>query len=176
MSRHSLFLDPWDAAEQGRRLEGSFELRELSRVAEMLTSPEGTARFSLAFFRDAMRRPCVRGWVQSQLSLECQRCLEPVTVAVEAEVLLGLVRGYDEAARLPEGYDPLLVQDERVSVAELVEDEIVLALPQVPMHGVDHACGRSDSDRAPAGPGGETQGPNPDSPFRVLAELKKTLQ
>ena len=175
MSRVPIHLDPWRAAEQRRRLEGALPLRGLPRVAEIVACPDGDVRFELEFFYDAKRRPCVRGWIRSLLRLECQRCLEPVDIAVDAEVMLGLVRGHEEAARLPEDYDPVIVVEDRVYPADLVEDEIILALPQAPMHGSDHPCGQSaawkhqDAESAEASHAREA-----DNPFRVLERLKKS--
>ena len=176
MSSPPDIFDPWRAAEQGRHLEGAIALSLMPRLAELLVVTEGEARFELEFFRDGKRRSCVRGKVVARLKLRCQRCLEPVECEVESRLLLGLVQGLDEAERLPDEYDPLMVEDDRFQPADLVEDELILGLPQVPMHAPPDACGDQAAPLAtePAssdGPGVE----NPDNPFRVLAQLKKTM-
>jgi uncharacterized protein len=177
MSRVPIYLDPWRAAEQSRRLEGVLPLRGLPRIADILVCLDGDAHFELEFSHDVKRRPCVRGRVRSVLRLECQRCLEPVDIVVDAAVMLGLVRGNEEAARLPEEYDPLVVVEDRVYPADLIEDEIILALPQTPMHGSDHACGRSVvSTHGGAESAEASHAREADNPFRVLEGLKKTLQ
>ena len=148
----------------------------LPRLVGLLASPEGEARFELEFFQDDKRRSCVRGKVAARLRLRCQRCLEPVEYEVESNLLLGLVQGLDEAERLPDEYDPLMVENDRFQPTDLVEDELMLGLPQVPMHTPAEACdeqtgrlatGKASSDE----PGRE----NPDNPFRVLAQLKKSM-
>jgi uncharacterized protein len=177
MSRVPDYLDPWRAAEQGRRLEGTIALAELPRVLDLLVNPEGGVRFELEFFRDDKRRSCVRGRVTATLELRCQRCLGPLAFQVGATLLLGLVQGFDEAERLPEEYDPLIVEGDRVRPVELVEDELILALPQVPMHAPHEACAdgamRQALTAAPAA--GEPGEEEADNPFQVLAQLKKQL-
>ena len=164
------------AAEQGRHIEGVIALSLLPRLAGLLVSQEGEAHFELEFFRDAKRRSCVRGKVAARLELCCQRCLEPVHYLVESDLLLGLVQGLDEAERLPDEYDPLMVENDRFQPADLVEDELILGLPQVPMHTPPEACGEQAVRLATGKAPGDDRGTeNPDNPFGVLAQLKKPM-
>lgn len=176
MSRVPDYLDPWRSVDQGRRLEGGVALAPMQRLQDLLADPEGEARFELEFFRDHKGRPCVRGRVTATLVLRCQRCMEPMSLQVDAPLLLGLIQGADEAEQLPEEYDPWLVEEDRVRPQSLVEDELILALPQVPMHPSGEACTAGSLGQAPKDaqtgkpPGGETE-----NPFQVLAQLKKQL-
>lgn len=99
---------------------------------------------------------------QVRLVLQCQRCLEglPTTVRVDRRFLF--VRDEDEAARLDEELeDDVLVLSRELDLHALLEDELLLAMPLVPMH---EACA------APlAGP--DTL-PSPRSPFEALAALR----
>jgi uncharacterized protein len=171
MSRLPDFVDSRRAAEQGRCLEGTLPLNAMPRVQGMLALPEGEALFRLEFFLDAKHRACVRGQVQASVPLTCQRCLKPVAVEVGSKILLAVVAGRDEAERLPDAYDPLLTEDGRISPADLVEDEIILALPYVPKHGPGHACAEAQPGNAPA----TADDTRKDNPFQVLAQLKQPL-
>ena len=174
MSRVSDYLDPWRAAERGRRLEGTIALAELPRVVDMLIHPQGGVRFDFEFFRDDKHRACVRGRVVATIELCCQRCMEPMAFQVDAALLLALVKGFDEAERLPDEYDPLIVEDDRVRPLDLVEDELILALPQVPMHAPHEACAEGTMQQAlTVAPVAEPEGDEADNPFQVLARLKK---
>jgi uncharacterized protein len=67
--------------------------------------------------------------------LECQRCLKPVAVPLKVDRALRFVRGEDEAARLDaESDDDVLELTHAINVLELIEDELLLALPIVPRH------------------------------------------
>jgi uncharacterized protein len=174
MSRVPDYLDPWRAAERGRRLEGTIALAELPRVVNLLIHPEGGVRFELEFFRDDKHRPCVRGRVTATIELRCQRCLGPLALQVDAALLLALVKGFDEAERLPDEYDPLIVEDDRIRPLDLVEDELILALPQVPVHAPHEACAEGTMQQALTdAPVAEPEGEEADNPFQVLAQLKK---
>lgn len=159
--------DPWRLASRGQTLAGRIALGSLPRLAPSLAVP-GEAEYRLAFHLDSERRAVVSGEVSAELTVQCQRCLEPMVIAVDSRFELAFVRGLDEAARLPAAYEPALAEDGRVRPADLVEDELLLALPPVPLHEAGRCGARAEasvSDDQP-GPTSET------NPFAVLAALR----
>jgi uncharacterized protein len=137
-------IDPWQAVAREATYAGSFSLQSLPRLCELLakdvSAAEGgalgdvaVATYDLAFRRDKARRPVVLGWVRAVVPLVCQRCLGVVEHPVDSQVCLLLLPGADVGVA-PEPYDPYPVVSDRVSLADLVEDELLLALPQIPMH------------------------------------------
>ena len=159
--------DPWRLAAQGRTLTGRMALGSLPRLAPSLVD-SGDVEYRLAFHLDSDHRAVVSGQVAARLLVQCQRCLEPLAIAVDSRFELAFVRGLDEAARLPETYEPAVAEDGRVRPADLVEDELLLALPPVPVHA-DPACA---GQPAAAPPGAEADGKNLTNPFAVLAALR----
>ena len=159
--------DPWRLAAQGRTLTGRMALGSLPRLAPSLVD-SGDVEYRLAFHLDSDHRAVVSGQVAAKLLVQCQRCLEPLAIAVDSRFELAFVRGLDEAARLPETYEPAVAEDGRVRPADLVEDELLLALPPVPVHA-DPACA---GQPAAAPPGAEADGKNLTNPFAVLAALR----
>jgi len=72
---------------------------------------------------------------------------------------------------LPERYDPFLSGNDEVDLKTLVEDEIILALPDVPLHAGDEICMQTDRNK------GKDLGPEPEqkeNPFALLAKLKQS--
>lgn len=113
-------------------LMGSLDVKLLPRLMSLLASGEGEVGFQLDFAREAGRQ-VVRGHYQTKVWMNCQRCLEPVQVPLEGEI--GLERLMDEAQVLKTDLDPLiLADDEDVPLADLIEDELILALPVVALH------------------------------------------
>ena len=164
-------LDPWRFADQGKEVEGRIPLASLPRLGACLYDTTGEVDFSLRFERDAQRRATLKGMIRAELILECQRCLEGMTLPVRTQTALAFVEGQDQAAALPESLDPCLVEDGQVYFADLVEDELLLALPQVPIHDLA-ACPAAAIETADEKP--VEQGEQPDkNPFAVLAELKR---
>ncbi|WP_323681199.1 YceD family protein [Lamprobacter sp.] len=122
-------------------------LRRFPRLAQLLWCAEGKERHSMdegpgggsvryrfEFGSDSDGRATARGSVAASLSLRCQRCFERYELAVDADVSLALVSGLDEANALPSQYEPWLVEDRLMRPADLIEDELVLAVPAIPRH------------------------------------------
>ncbi len=121
-------LDPWRFADLGEAFAGSVALQDLSRLRESLLDDQGRASFELEFYRDERRRACLKGRVEATLLLECQRCLKAVLLKVSSDTAIAFVEGFDEAEQLPEALDPWMVEDQRVSLQDLIEDELLLGL------------------------------------------------
>ena len=160
-------LDPWRFTDLGKRISGSYLLASLTRLRECLADPEGEVRFNLEFFHDERHRACVRGVIEATLALQCQRCLEIMAWPVHADVSLTFVESIDEAERLPETLDPILVENGQIILRDLIEDELLLALPQVAMHPIG-GC-KSRVEEQPLVDDASVHA----NPFAVLAELKR---
>jgi uncharacterized protein len=129
-----VFLDLHHFADIGKRVSGSIQLTDLPRLAQLLEG-EGSAEFELNFARDKNRRVQINGWIKSELMLQCQRCLDFVVFRADRSIRLVVVEGLDEAEMLPAAVDPLLIEEEtRIGLHDLLEDELLLAMPQVARH------------------------------------------
>ena len=126
---------------------------------------------SIDFHRDGEGRFLAGLAVDAVLPVECQRCLETVNEVLAPRSELAAVYTDDQARQLPAHLEPVLTSDEEVDLWELVEEELVLALPPFSYHS-DPAC----IDRlAPGGAQQEApaEAPARDNPFEVLAQLKR---
>ena len=160
------FINPFRAAEGGYGIAGQLAFTRMGRLLEVVENTDGVAKVELVFGTDEQGIAHVRGQVDTEVVLICQRCLEAMTVPIHVEMDLGIVGSDDEANRLPERYDPL-VAGEQFLVAGLIEDEILLALPAVARHD-DAVCAAvkglpGDDEKAPESSA---------NPFAVLARLK----
>ncbi len=155
-----------------RSFDGRLSLASMARLRDLLADTEGEARFALEFGHDALQVPFAELRVDAELPLICQRSLrrflQPVTVAQR----FALVRGIDgdeedvEASLLPD-YEVLQLSDDgMLRPAELVEDELILAVPLVPT-----MPGSESVERDWPVPAEEEARANP---FAALASLKKT--
>lgn len=146
-----------------RYFEGMFPLTAFARLRDSLVDAEGECRFSLEFGRDAMNQAFVEVRAEADLPLQCQRTLERYLHPVEVVQRLGLITSEAQEAALPEEMEPLLVPESgELRGIDLVEDELILALPVVPIN--------PDSSLPDTiWPLEEEQKPNP---FTVLSALK----
>lgn len=132
--RLPVHIDPLKMAETGRLLQGRYSLEEMDRMHDALRDHNGVVSVSLEFGIDAEGIRYMKGRLQTELTLECQRCLQTMHEPVDAAFALGLVRGDEAAERLPSHYEPLQVEGDALFLRDIIEDELLLALPLVAMH------------------------------------------
>ena len=149
-----------------RVLEGEVPLSAMPRLSSLLDASEGRARYLIEFGRDELHVPYARLQVDAELPLVCQRSMQAFVMPARIEQALGLIRDEADEAALPPGYEALLVpEDGLLRPADLVEDELVLAVPVVPL-----APDAAPVDRTWSAGEEEMQAA---SPFAALASLKK---
>ena len=132
-----------------------------------LVAQDGDLQVVMELGRDPDGTYYLAGTIRGEVQLCCQRCLEAMPMSLDLEFRLGLVQSQEAASRLHGSYEPLLVTAEPALLADIVSDEVLLALPIVPLHD-DRAECRSLTK--------EYQSPNMpqrENPFAVLAELKQ---
>lgn len=164
--------DPLRLCEQGKGYEGRVALRGFARLAPLLTSSEGEAAFTLRFDQDDEGRARIHGHLRADLQVCCQRCMESMPLSVDTDFLLSPVSGPQEAEMLPSEYDPLLLDEQLLHPIDLIEDELILAIPPAPRHpeaecGVDLADYHQDDGTQEAA---ESERENP---FAALQQLKR---
>lgn len=127
-------INPYRMARDGASRQGEIPLSRMTRLAPLLSDDQGTARFEFAFHLDSGSRPVIEGSVQAALGLVCQRCLKAMTLALDLKIELVIVRSDEEAAAVSKQREPLTLSSDSVSLADLVEDELILGLPAAPLH------------------------------------------
>ena len=131
-------VDPWKAADGQRRFSGTVPLGRLARLAELLAPEDdggpawGEAAFEAVFGYDEQGLVTIRVSVRADLPLVCQRSLETYAEHVERASTVVVITDVGEQEAVPEAYEPVLVEDRRLALASLVEEELLLAVPQVP--------------------------------------------
>ena len=152
-------------------LDFSIPLAELPRVSRELTSTEGEAKGHVRFSRQ-LGQAVADLEVSAQPEVVCQRCMQPMRWPVKVKSRVALVSDYDAADRVPEEMEVFLVEGDSVSVRDLVDEEVMLALPNVPRHGEDSECARQEV-QLPGEPDEPDVEPDTQKPFAQLGELLK---
>lgn len=159
-------VDAWRMVAARRGFEGRVALSALARLQGLLHDSEGEASYSLEFDRDALQVSYVQLRIEAELPLLCQRSLERFLFPVRVTQRLGLVRDEAEESALPPDYEALLVpEDGQLHPLDLVEDELVLAVPVVPVN--------PDAPEAQADWPAREEEIASANPFSALATLKK---
>ncbi|MFT4198501.1 MAG: DUF177 domain-containing protein [Pseudoxanthomonas sp.] len=159
-------VDAWRMVSARRGFQGRAPLASLQRLKGLLFDAEGEVAFALEFDRDSLQVAYVELRINARLPLQCQRSLTRFELPVAIVQRLGLIRDEADEAAMPPGYEALLVPaDGYLRPLDLVEDELVLAVPAVPMDpdtpAVELELPPRQEDLAQAGP------------FAALAALKK---
>ena len=89
---------------------------------------------TLDFTRSIGGRPMIKGHIRGNVVLECQRCMQPVTIPLDVPVEVALTTFESDERPEQEGLEAWLVEDERLFIQDFVEDEILLALPLAAKH------------------------------------------
>lgn len=162
-------VDPWRMVSARRSYAGRLPLASMDRLTQVLVASEGEVEFTLDFGRDEWGTAYLQMDVRAPLTLLCQRSMEPFVLPVTLDTRLGLLREESEEASLPPGYEPLLVIDDRIHPAAVIEDELLLAVPLVP---VSPQSDWPEEGLESAAPDAPTEEEVQDNPFAVLRELK----
>lgn len=162
-------VNPWKAAEGKRRFAGTIPLRKMGRLRPLLAAAEGEARFEALFERDALGWATVQLEVSAKLPLVCQASLERYEEPVSRTSLLAVLGGPERQDELPEHYEATRAEDGQLVFLDLVQDELILAVPQVPRKpGLEAVRFSTDPDDVQAGEDDELK-----RPFAALGDLLK---
>ncbi len=165
--------EPEHLARMGATFEGVLPVAGLDRLRADLNSPDGRLDVALRFsMEDGV--PMLRGHVGGAVELVCQRCLQPLDWPLDIDLALAFVESDFAEEQLPDAVEGVrLAEGERLLLAELLEDEALLALPGIPRHAdTQCAAGMMPAEPETAAEPLPEETEEEDNPFAVLATLK----
>ena len=166
-----LAVDAIRTAQKRLDYSGIYSPGQVTRLAASVVSVDSDVQTSLSFDIDNLRLAVINGQSDVTVTLECQRCGKTFEHQVHATYCFSPVRNDEQAEALPEAYEPIEVDEfGEVDLLAMIEDEIILSLPVVPVHESEH-CEVSDADMVFGKLPAEVEKQNP---FAVLASLKKS--
>lgn len=121
-------IDPLRLADEGRALDGELSAGNFKRLSGVV----GPVTVALRFERTAHGTRHLRGTIKAQVETTCQRCLETITLRLEATPDVELATSEPSAGAQDEA-DTLVVTG-RWLLQEYVEDELLLVMPMIPAH------------------------------------------
>lgn len=153
------------ALTQRQAYSGELALRSLARLCAALADDAGALRVQLQAHK-ARGRESLQGTIDGELALSCVRCEARMTWPLHVDVDLRLVHTEEEEQAVLHEADPYRVQDDRLPLQEIVEDEVLLALPMLPRC---ESC--ENAVQASTGPKGEDAAVRREAnPFAALKE------
>ncbi len=137
---NAFLIDSISFAQKSESLQGKIAVSSLQRVQGDLASSEGEIEFRVQGRMDGRQRPNLTLSVSGQLILACQRCLADMAHLLNLKSELVLVASETQLPNLGDEDEDVdvVVASYKVNLLELLEDEIILALPLAPKH--DYEC------------------------------------
>ncbi len=131
---HQPTIDGFEFASAGATQQGVWPLKEFARLRDALASDAGEVAYEISGVRDERGRPGLRLKVSGRLTLRCQRCLEPMALEVQTDETLVLASTLAEIHDEPARADApdRVVAGKEMALRELIEDELILAVPFAP--------------------------------------------
>jgi len=167
-------LPPWSQpldvdrlADGGAAIDFAVPLAELTGLRSLRAGLGGSVKGHAHFGREE-GMPVADLTFSGTATLQCQRCLQPMERLLERASRIALIASEAEAARTPADREPVLAAGGRISVGELLTEELLLLLPIVPLHEDREQCAAARPVPGTAAAGGETH-----RPFAHLDELLK---
>jgi len=155
-------------ADEARQVQLAIPLERFERVTPQLAVAQGMVDGSVALAREEGRIVADVA-VTAQLQLRCQRCLEPMSWPVQSSSRVTLLESEAAAAGLPPELETALAPEGRMRLADLVEEELLLALPTVARHP-DGECPAPREEKQ------EDFAEPTQRPFASLGEMLKSVR
>jgi uncharacterized protein len=164
-------IDPYRTAQKRSSFDGILQLQNLTRLSEQLSNTDGDVAVIVHCGNDEQGLVYIEGEAQCTVQVRCERCGDDMTLNINSSFAYTPVKGDDSAQEeIPQRYDVIETDEHgEVNLRQLVEDELILALPLFPMHDE----GQCDPNKLQMSWGEIEPEPEKPNPFAILQELKK---
>lgn len=125
-------------AESRAAFELEMPVSELPGLPLDLLAGDGRVQAQLRFGRE-QGFAIADVQLRARLQVICQRCMGPMPLEIDTSASV-VVESEHDAEQAPAGWETFLAPEGRLSLAALTAEELLLAVPIVPLHGVDAAC------------------------------------
>ena len=140
------------------------------RFCGLVLGKQGEVKFSLTFSEEDQGRTLIKGNASTEVNLECQACLQNLVVEVSCEINTIIVDALEELFDLDQDREALVATGKTVSLQDILEDELMIALPMVPRH--PHGCSQYDRISVDCIDSGKDSGAaGRDETYRPFSEL-----
>lgn len=168
------YVDAKKIFAQQAVISGEIPIERFERFCQSLANRSGTARISLQFLVDDQYKRVIKGELRADVQVHCQRCLEVTTIVLSDSFKLGVVDSESFIDRLPPELEPWICADNRLVLADILEEQLILCMPIVSYHEDDchPAIGITNHDNQSAWLSVEGNKQDKPNPFAILQSLK----
>ena len=130
-------LKIFSLAKKEISLFGEYLISSLPRISEIAINKEDIVNVDLSFYLENDKTPCIKGIIELNIVLECQRCLEALQKQLKVNFNLAFVRNEQQAEELDSQYEIYVIEGDELATIDLITDEILLSLPMAPSHNYE---------------------------------------
>jgi len=168
-----VFIDPFRFARTGEQLETVISLLPEGRLQGIIAD-KSSINLNLRGSRNENRRYMLEGHISGAVIVQCQVCLEKMDVPLDINFRLFPVMSEEQAERLDQELEPIVIEDNSLALNDLVTNELILSMSVTYSHiEVD---GSDCADKANFTAGDlqqEYQKEKKSSPFAILKSIKQ---
>jgi uncharacterized protein len=149
-------------AKKGLIFSQKYQLKDFPRIGTLVSNVNDPMDVELSFYLEKGRVPCIKGKIELDVTLTCQRCLDEVSIHLKPNFKLGFLKNEQQGEELDSSFETILNTDEEFSTIEFITDEVLISIPMIPMHS--HKC-VSYKDK-------KVEEQKSENPFAILKQLK----
>ena len=154
-------------AKKNLSVTDEFNIVDLPRINGIASNNSDKINVNYSFYLENDTTPCLDGGISLNIYLTCQRCLEALPFSLDFNFSLAFVKNENQAEELSEHLEIYLFEDEKLSLIDLISDEILLSIPMVPKHNLD--CLSSFKEH-------NNYEQVKESPFAILKNINKPIE
>ncbi|MCF6300299.1 MAG: YceD family protein [Proteobacteria bacterium] len=161
-------IELFSAIKREWLLSGEIALSELTRIPDDLVKKDNTLlNYQIQFLKSTVVLGFAQILIESKLNLICQRSLETFEFPIKLSQNIGFINKREDESVLDMHVNPAWVGDNKVNPKELLEDEILMVIPEFPVK-----AGAVVNKRYQLSQEQQTKNVVDDNPFLVLKNLK----
>jgi uncharacterized protein len=169
---NALVIDAFEFCRLKESRAGENPVADFPRLADESTGKAGAIRWSVRGGMDKLGHAQLTLAIDGSVNLTCQRCLKPLEFVIESESVLLLAKDEVSAEQTESLVDEecdVIVVPSQCNLAELIEDEVLLAIPLSPKHEICPGPVAAQSGE----PDGNDESAARPSPFAALKNWKQ---
>jgi len=168
-------IDPIYAVQHEKCYEARVQQAIFPRLKELTLSQENAVEVSIQFYYDkVLRFPAFEMSLKTTFLLECQRSLTPFEYEAEASIKGVFVETLALVEDLPnnvEIYELDGLENDKLSLIELIEDELLLSIPIAPINECAQMDYQNSADEAVFSKEAQKELKTKTNPFAALKGL-----
>lgn len=165
-------IDPIYSAEHNKQFVARVNQAQFPRLVEQLVSADNAIEVDVRFYyHKGFKLKAFDMHLKTVMTLECQRSLQPFDLSVSTDVTGVFVESMALAEEIPSDIEVYEITEEKISLHELVEDEVLLNIPLAPINDASEMEYDADDEAFEDVVVDEAEAK--ENPFAALQALKK---